>query len=157
MRRFLTILTAVILVAGCSGQQRHPQSVHDAVASLKKVQAGTEIGMTYEQFSGLVIEAKAKTNDALPSLSESGLKDAIQDAITCYADAVTVWQMKVKNEPLYINYEPGRTLLPRYSIEITNHGDIRAAAAGHDDALREILRRGGSSASRASVLLEASE
>lgn len=157
MRRLLTLLAVLsLLMVGCSTRQRYPQSVHDAVISLKKVQAATQIGMTYEQFSGLVIEAKAKTNDALPSLSESGLKDAIQDAIDCYADAVTVWQMKVKGQNLYAYSEPGRTLLTKYSIQVSDSADVRATA-DHDEVVREILRRGGSSVSRASVLLEARE
>lgn len=91
--------------------------------------------MTYEQFSTLVIEAKAKTNDAMADLPDGGLRIAMSNAIGSYADAVAVWQMKVKRQPLCLRDEPGRKLIPFYSIQ------IESSCADHDTALTEILRR----------------
>jgi hypothetical protein len=151
MRLLALILIAVCFV-GCV--QRQPQSVRDAVGSLKKVQAASEIGTTYEQFSGLVIDARVKTNNALKDLPEGELRDTLSEAIGCYSDAATVWLMKVRRQPLYL-YGDARSILMKYSIQV-EQGNVEASA-DHDAALTEILKRGNAQVRLAINLVEPSQ
>lgn len=57
----------------------------DAVAALQKLQAATQVGVNYQTYGQLLIEAKAKVNDAVKSLPEGELKTEISGAMDSYA------------------------------------------------------------------------
>ena len=62
----------------------------EAVAALQKFQAATQVGVNYQTYGQLLIEAKAKVNDAMKSLPDGELKTEISGAMDSYADADTV-------------------------------------------------------------------
>ena len=65
----------------------HPPEAYEALASLRKFQAATQVGVSYLQYGQLLIEAKDKTNAASRVLSDGPLESEIQAAMDAYADA----------------------------------------------------------------------
>jgi len=94
----------------------------DAVAALQKLQAATQVGVNYQTYGQLLIDAKAKVNDAMKSLPDGELKTEINGAMDSYADAATVWGRKIEGHSLYgDNSEPDKTLIAKYSIPLDDH------------------------------------
>lgn len=111
--RCLVLLLALPVLAGCN-RPGH-QLASTAIESLKQVRAATQIGMTYEQYSTRVIDAKAKVNAASEILADDDpLKEDLKATMNCYADGVTIWQMKLQNQKIYIIGEPGGSLTAKY-------------------------------------------
>ncbi|HVS81903.1 MAG TPA: hypothetical protein VHE60_09210 [Pyrinomonadaceae bacterium] len=136
----------LILVNACkSGPDASAVAAQDAMDALRKIQAGTQVGMTYDQYSGLVIEAKAKAEKAARVLPDGLLKIEISNAIDSYTDGVAVWQMQLKSRPLELRYEPGARLLPKYSIQ---------PMTGHQEALKIIWQAANVHVEKAALLLE---
>ena len=105
------ILTIVCAVLCACGANRPTKETTEAIAALKKIQAGTQVGINYQEYGRLLIQAKAKVNDAAQSLPEGGLKTEITGAMDSYADASTIWGIKIKIQNLRADSEPGKTLM----------------------------------------------
>jgi hypothetical protein len=145
-RIIAVLFIPLMLVNACkSGPDASTVAARDAVDALRKIQAATQVGMTYDQYSGLVIEAKAKTEKSARALPDGPLKIEISNAIDSYTDGVAVWQMQLKGRPLELRDEPGARLLPRYSIQ---------PMTGHQEALKIILQAADVHVERAAQLLE---
>jgi len=117
-RLFAGSLIALAAVTACCAK-RHPPEAYEALASLRKVQAATQVGVNYQQYGQLLIEAKDKTNAASRVLSDGLVKTEIRATMDAYADAGTLWEEKIRsrNDYLTIIEEPGRTLIPKYSLK----------------------------------------
>jgi hypothetical protein len=117
-RQFTCVVLAIAAInAGCVKQQ--PREVYEALASLRKVQAATQVGVSYMQYGQLLIESKDKTNAALRVLSDGPVKSEIQATMDAYADAGQVWGAKIKSVTLTTVQEPGRTIIARYKLKTT--------------------------------------
>jgi len=142
-RLFTGSLIALAAVTACCAE-RHPAEAYEALASLRKVQAATHVGVNYQQYGQLLIEARDKTNAASRVLLDgSPLKAEIQAAIDAYVDAGKAWGEKFseggyecekgsEGRPeglphvrpvcgqLRQDKEPGSTLIPKYSLATEN-------------------------------------
>ena len=115
----LTIILILVMLTACT--KRVPQEAHDALASLRKIQASTEVGVNFQQYSSLLIEAKDKVNNATRVLEDGPLKTEIMLAMDSYKDAGDVWQEKIKGEAQLTSVtDPGKTLIPKYSLKTTS-------------------------------------
>src|SRR5687767_4805253 len=114
------VAVALLLLSACTNSV--PPSAHSALESLRKVQAATQVGVNYEHYNALVIEAKSQINSASRALPDGSLKSELNSAIDTYADGVTVWQMQVNREPLEVSREPGKSLLTKYSVQVDSTG-----------------------------------
>lgn len=106
------------------------EEAHAAINALRKLQAATEVGVSFPKYQELVIEAKTAVNAALPTLPDArpenegsadgikaSLKRNLQKAVGSYADAQTVWNEKLKGKQhLARDEEPGKSLIPRYEL-----------------------------------------
>ena len=121
MKRLTLLLCACVtlhLACGNAAEkapaaEKRLTAVAEAVKALRKVEAATQVGSTQQQYSQLVIDAKAQVNEASRLLPEGELKSELGRAVDAYADAVALWdQYVVKAEtPL------GRKLIERYGAE----------------------------------------
>src|SRR5438046_598475 len=95
------LLAAVIvaqLVAACGGlSSKQKTAASEAVAALRKVHAATQVGVNYQQYGMLVIEAKDKVNNANATLPDGDLKNKLNAAMEAYTDAGQAWGAKVSN------------------------------------------------------------
>lgn len=113
----ILILSSALSVLLTSCVQGPTKETLDAVAALKKIQAGTQVGVSYEQYGQLLVEAKAKTNEAVRSLPEGSLKTELTGAMDAYADAATVWNLKITNNSLSDRGFHG--LIAKYHIPVS--------------------------------------
>ena len=114
----------------------------DAVAALKKIQAATQVGVSYQQYGLLLIEAKAKTNEATAKLPDGALKTDLTTAMDSYADAGTVWGIKIQRYSLYGDgSEPDKSLIAKYQLPVAPDKYTKRVSVDGDDALQIIWRR----------------
>lgn len=62
-----------------------------ALKSLNKLQAATEVGVSYVDYSSRLIDVKAEVSDNLENVPDGQLKQKINSAMDAYADARTAW------------------------------------------------------------------
>lgn len=75
----------------------------------RSYRAATQVGVNYQTYGQLLIEAKAKVNEAVKSLPDGELKTEMSRAMDSYADAATVWGRKIEGHNLYgDNSEPDK-------------------------------------------------
>lgn len=159
--QFLTIFIVILLVAcgGLSSKQR--SAAEEAMKSLRKLSASTQVGVNYQQYGGLIIDAQAQVNEALAVLPDGELKNEMNGAMEGYADALQVWGAKIKagsgrlgSGKIFINSSPGSFIIPKYSLPTTNSSDGLGEYADTDKALQIIWGVANKHLDRASILLK---
>lgn len=110
---FMTCLLAAC-GGGLSAEQR--SAANDALKALRKVEAATQVGVNYQQYGQLAIEAKAATNQAVASLPDGELKSEIVAAMEAYADAGDAWG-KAINDNFYSNAKIANDLKQKYDFD----------------------------------------
>ncbi len=113
----------------------------EAVAALKKIQAATQVGVSYQQYGLLLIEAKAKTNEATAALPDGALKTDLTTAMDSYADAGTVWGIKIQRYSLHDDTQPDKSLIDKYQMPVVPVKYFKRAEVDGDEALQIIWRR----------------
>jgi hypothetical protein len=148
--RFLLVLILLALPACSEGP---PQALaREALEALRKVQVATEVGMSFEQYSGLVIEAKVKTDAALRGLPDGPLKSELGEAIDCYADGSRIWSMIINGDKFELGREPSGHYLTKYSIQVNASGQVKK-----DDALNNVWRSANYRIEQVTNILEVSK
>lgn len=122
MRYKILYFFVVIFVAfswACNGQMNEKQklAVDTAISSLGKLAAAIDVGITYADYGSLLIDAKAQIDAANLILPEGNLKSELNASLDAFVDAREVWKAKRDRETLFPNYEPGKTLVSKYSLE----------------------------------------
>ncbi|MGE3439943.1 MAG: hypothetical protein AB7O81_30280 [Blastocatellales bacterium] len=91
-------------------------AAQSVVQALNKVKAGTQVGVNYQQYGLLVIEAKAAMNNVEAALPAGELKQSLNQAIDAYADAGRYWGASI-NGMIYESSDVGQMLRVKYKIE----------------------------------------
>ena len=118
MLRTLPIIAAVLLTA-CGGlSTAQHTAARNALTTLKRVQAATQVGVTHQQYGQLVIDAKEQVNEAARVLPDGELRRELSGAMDAYADAGQVWGIKVSTRSLDPHTEPGTTLMRKYNLKV---------------------------------------
>lgn len=114
----LLAAVAVVLVVACGGlSSKQKAAAGEAVAALRKLHAATEVGVNYQQYGMLVIEAKDKVNNANAALPDGELENRLNAAMDAYAYAGKAWQAKISSDMLTPNTEPGATFVGTYGLK----------------------------------------
>ena len=112
------VIITQLLTAGGGGLSSKQKTVaSEALAALRKVHAATEVGVSYQQYGTLVIDAKAKVNDANAVLPDGEMKTRLNAAMDAYTDANQAWGAKVSSSSLKPDTEPGATLMRKYDLK----------------------------------------
>lgn len=97
----------------------------EAIKSLKKLSAATDVGVNFQDYNRRIIDVKAEVEDSLQNIPDEYTKSEIKSAIDAYADASSAWNFAVQNRGyLFIDFEPAITLRPKYSIPTTQLGSM---------------------------------
>jgi hypothetical protein len=106
------------LFAACDGlSSKQRTAADDALKALKKIEAATQVGVNYQQYGQLVIDAKAQVNEASSALPDGDLKKELNVVMEAYTDAGQAWSTKVGSTSLKPNTEPGATLMRKYNLK----------------------------------------
>lgn len=118
---FCAIAFLALACGGLSSQQKAAAS--EAITALRKLEAASQVNTTsYPQYSQLVVEAKARVNQAATVLPDGELKNELKAAMDAYADAATAWAGMQNNAYLRADREPGKTLGPKYNLDLSGTG-----------------------------------
>jgi hypothetical protein len=70
--------------------------LRDAVLSLQKLAAATEVGVNLETYNSLLTDAKMRSNQAMLVSSSSQISQDITAAVTGFMDAKNAWELSLK-------------------------------------------------------------
>lgn len=158
MNRLLSVVLAgcLLVLSGCGRLSSEEKlAVNDAIESLSKIYAATEVGVNFKEYGSLVIEAKAKVNKASLVLKDIEIKNELERAMEGYADALTAWGEHVEfgTNMLILPEEPYNRLVKKYSLPVQGGGGfpsinrdislnlIWAIAGKHLSKAMELTRR----------------
>lgn len=111
--------------------------VAEALKSLRKLTAATDVGVNFQDYSRRVIDVKAEVENLLPGIADEYVKNEIKSAMDAYADASSAWNFAVKNRGyLFIEFEPALTLQPKYNLATEQLG--RMTLISNQTALSKI-------------------
>lgn len=150
MRLLASVLVCFSLSA-CWFTQ-HPPEAKEALASLRKIRAATEVGITYQKYGELLIDAKDRINAASRVLSDGPVKTALNDTMQSYSDAALAWGKKIRSEPLREANPIDRQIIQRYSLPVINEWGYDVADP--DAAIKTIWHRADIRLADAERLLE---
>jgi hypothetical protein len=109
------------LLISCGGlSTKQKTAASDALKSMNKISAATEVGVNYPQYGQMVIEAKAQVNEAVAVLPDGNLKKELNAAMDAYADSMKIWQHKLNNRSLFSDEPDSYTLIQKYSLKTTS-------------------------------------
>ena len=95
------------------------QARAECIKALGRVEASVEVGVNYQRYTDLVIDAKAESNEAMRLLPSGELKTNLSDAIEAYQDAGMVWKYKIQYDALGLRGFWHPDILARYKFEET--------------------------------------
>lgn len=127
----ILILFAVHLLAACGGgglSSEQRSAANDALKALRKVEAATQVGVNYQQFGQLAIEAKAAVNQAVTALPDGEVKSEIVAAMEAYADAGDAWGATI-NDKLTSSSKLASDLKQKYDFD---YQKVNAALSKED-------------------------
>lgn len=92
---YLSLITTLVLLTSCSDLNGlSPEALtatKEAVNRLQKLKLATDVGVNKSEYGRLVIDAQTAVNQALPKLKDGELKNELQAAMKCYAEAIYTW------------------------------------------------------------------
>ncbi len=91
-----------------------------ATKELGRIEAAVQVGVSYQNYSKLVIDAKAATNEASRTLPTCDLRTRISEAMDAYADAGTVWNDKIFHRERGVD----SAIIARYELKSDEDPDV---------------------------------
>jgi hypothetical protein len=76
---------------GSPAAGRTTENIDQALRALRKLAGATEVGVNYQQYSALVIDAKAAVDEALATVTNEDLKSELKSSMDAYVDAGHIW------------------------------------------------------------------
>jgi hypothetical protein len=152
------VLTVVFLLTACDGlSSKQESAASDALKSLRKVEAATQVGVSYMQYNSQLIEAQTQVNEASRELPDGDLKREIQATMEAYTDAGRVWNRKIQGDvTLWANDSESKALMQRYKIQASpirfETGVVVGNGVKADVALQKIWSEARAHLDRASSL-----
>jgi len=162
-------IAAASLLLACEGKPAQDKTAaREAVTALRKIEAATQTGVSYGNYQPLLIEAKAKVNEASTKLPDDELKRELAAAMEAYVNASDGWQRTMPggimiaaspNEEQLKNAVAVAELVQKYNIPMTEVGRDPMTGkpmqyVSKDALLSTIFKAGSSHVERASKLLE---
>ena len=141
LKLYITVAILTAFVVACSGglNEKQAVAVDAAIKSLGKLAAATDVGINYREYGPLLVDAKAQVNAANLVLPDSALKTELGSTLDAFVDAGIVWGVKIENKELDVSFDPGKKLIPKYSLK-TKVSDIGYTEADSDDAIQAIWK-----------------
>jgi len=112
-------------LSGCSSAKKKEAvaKTQAAIDSLKKIGSATDVGMNYLKYGELLIEAKAKVDEAMPVIKDADIQSKIKSVMQKYLDVNTIWREKIENSNAIWfskNYEAVKVCIDKYSLPVNS-------------------------------------
>jgi SUMO ligase MMS21 Smc5/6 complex component len=89
----------------------------DTFRSLLKIQSATEVGVNYQKYGELLIDAKTFVNEATLIISDGTIKKMFNTVIEEYTDAIKIWKHKIDgSSTLNVDEDQWNSMIKKYSI-----------------------------------------
>jgi hypothetical protein len=99
----------------------------DAIKALDRVKAAVEVGVTFQKYGELVIDAQTAVNDAKRALPDGDLVANLSGAVQAYKDVVTIWNFKIQHPEVKLHDDVGfKEINARYSLKKLLKGVLEA-------------------------------
>ncbi|MFC1800025.1 peptidylprolyl isomerase [Candidatus Eisenbacteria bacterium] len=154
----LSVACLVFLTTGCSEySSQQKAAVQQALEALGKLDAAAEVGVNYQQYGELLIEAKAKTDVAVASLPDSELKSTLNGSVEAYVDAYRVWKLRFDGyHGLSSLTVLGFELMDKYDLlKLATEASLSAKVVDLDVAISAIWAVAGEHSKRAASIFAA--
>src|SRR5207249_11501881 len=79
--------------------QKQKAAAADAIKALARVEAAVQVGVNFQKYMELVIDAKAAVNEADRVVPSGDILTELSGAMEAYSDAGTVWNHKSNRSP----------------------------------------------------------
>lgn len=119
--RLVYFAVALLLCSCAKFSSKQKEAISAALDSLGKLKAATQVGVNYQQYGTLLIEAKAKVNSAAEVLPNGDLKNSLEGSIQAYADAHTYWGTKI-NRDFVVEEKIKNALVEKYKVPVESFG-----------------------------------
>jgi|ERR1044072_1559276 hypothetical protein len=133
-------VSLVFLFVACGESKEKAEqraAANNALKALRKVEAATQVGVNFQQYGQLVIDAKAQVNEASSKLPDGELKKELNSAVEAYSDANQVWNEKIGGRvTMSPDTSPGKILIPKYSLKTETYSGGLFPHANLDDAMQ---------------------
>lgn len=152
--QLLIALIIVVLLMACGSSYKQDPVVNDAYKALMKIDAATQVGVNFQQYSQLLIDAKAKVNEAVGKFPDGELKAEFNSTMEAYYDAGQIWSNKIQGMMILMDYEPGKTLIPKYSVRTKKESGGQRLETNPDEAMQIIWKAAKKHLDRVTSLLQ---
>jgi len=99
--------------------EKQKSAAADAIKALGRVEAAVQVGVNFQQYSQLVIDAKAVVNEAERTLPAGEMRNNLTEATDAYKDAATVWDHKIQFPSLGLMKDLGDgEIISRYKLPL---------------------------------------
>jgi len=118
---FITVCSVLGINCGKSVEQQKKETEKilymDTFRSLLKIESATEVGVNYQKYGELLIDAKTFVNEANLILSDETIKKMFNTVIEEYADAIKIWKEKIDSSwSLDVAEGQWNSIIKKYSI-----------------------------------------
>jgi hypothetical protein len=113
------VVALMVLTKSGTLTAKEKAAAADAIKALGRIEAAVEVGVNYQQYGQLVIDAKAVVNDATRTLPAGEMSTNLTEAIEAYADAGAVWGKKIEFPTLGLRGSFGDgAIISRYNLQV---------------------------------------
>jgi hypothetical protein len=99
-------------------------AIDRGISAVGKLNAAVEVGVNFQNYGALLIDAKAATNHAVELAPGASATNLLQATMQNYADAAEAWQFKIRAPNLKLNAMWGNgALLQKYALQPSSSDD----------------------------------
>ena len=88
------------MVGGLTSSQQ--AALDTAISDIGKIDAAIQVGVNYQQYGMLLINAKASVNEAERVIKDKSIRDLLDQTMDCYVDAAKIWSFKISSPSLVV-------------------------------------------------------
>lgn len=98
--------------------EKQKAAVGDAIKALARIEAAVQVGVNFQKYTELVIDAKAAVNEADRLLPDCELLTSLDESMRAYGDAATVWNHKIKYSSVGLLEKAYGAVIDRYNLPL---------------------------------------
>jgi hypothetical protein len=96
----------------------------NALKALRKISSAVEVGVSYQNYSALIISVKADVDDNLQHIKDENVKNEILSAMAEYSLVLTLWNESIQRRSgdFLAAFEPYKSIQAKYKVKTYETG-----------------------------------